>query len=279
MGYYRVRAAGGLGLSMVSTTVDPSKSTTGQPSPLSVGTGLRRFGTLRPSLSVRGGARDPGFAAKASQDPLPGLPFPIDNLGTENRNGLVFVGPTSKQMALQALHYMAHKAAGGTGTLWYGDAYVIAATPGSGLSAYDVVRDAADAGAVVLVKLSSVPTGTVRLAVAFDPADVMKMAAVSAPTDWAILEGDPGTMGQQVTPSGVDCAHPPPGICGPAPAMWSVEQCKCVTPQDKGGDQPAGGGGGATQVSAPSETPKWLLPVAIGAGALALVAVVVAARK
>lgn len=66
------------------------------------------------------------------------------------------------------------------------------------------------------------------------------------------------------------CPTPPGGVPCAEPAVWDTGKCECVLPQDK---QPAnvGGGGG--------ETPKWVIPVVAGLGAVALIAVVVAATK
>lgn len=77
----------------------------------------------------------------------------------------------------------------------------------------------------------------------------------------------------------VDCANPPPGVCGPPDAMarWSIEQCKCVYPQDKGGDQPAGQQ--QMSVASSSKLPTWVVPVAVAAGGVAVLAVIVAATR
>lgn len=67
------------------------------------------------------------------------------------------------------------------------------------------------------------------------------------------------------------CPTPPGGVPCPEPAVWDSVNCECVLPQDKGGDKGL--------VAAVSETPKWVIPVVAGVGAVALIAVLVATRK
>lgn len=65
------------------------------------------------------------------------------------------------------------------------------------------------------------------------------------------------------------CPTPPGGVPCPDPQMWDTSKCECVLPQDKQSQANVMGG----------ETPKWVIPVVAGVGAIALIAVVVAATK
>lgn len=208
--------------------------------------------------------------------------------------GLAHVPASAKPYAKQLLEQMVFtktnlpELGGVTGTAGY-----VFGTPGS-----PWVSNLVASGYVVMVERSSVPTGTLRIVASSVPATIVLFAGQANPA-YVIVDGDPGALGAAEAyaghggPSGPPPALPPepppstPGI----PPQGALHPAPCDPHESEvggwcykipGGVEPPPGAPPPEPGPVPpppSKLGSWVLPVAIGAVGLGLVAVVVARRS
>jgi len=179
---------------------------------------------------------------------------------TVELNGIVVVATEYRQAAIAALESMKFVlSSAATADPIEGNAtYVLGGFGGSGW-----VTSMISAGLVVMVQSQSVQTGSVRLAATKNPYIVAQLCKPGA--GWAVLGGSDAIVAQAAgTLKPITIG--PPGGCKPP---YVLQGDMCVLPQ-------------TAPVPAPAEEnklPAWVLPVAIGGGALLIAGLLLVGKK
>jgi hypothetical protein len=179
---------------------------------------------------------------------------------TAELNGLVVVRTEYRQPAIAALESIKFTlSSAASADPIEGDAtYVLGGFGGSGW-----VTSMIGAGLVVMVLMQSVQTGVVHLAATKNPGIVAQLCAIGK--GWSVLGGSDAVVAEASK-----IAQTPAVPTCPAGTTWSSMQNACVAPIN-GGEKPA-----------PAEDKKlaaWVLPVAIGGGALLIAGLLVIGQK
>lgn len=177
---------------------------------------------------------------------------------TAELNGLVVVRTEYRQAAIAALETMkfVQASAAGADPIEGNATYVLGGFGGSGW-----VTSMISAGLVVMVQSQSVQTGSVLLAATKNPYIVAQRCKPGA--GWAVLGGSDAIVAQaaeKLKPITIG----PPGGCKPP---YVLQGDMCVLPQTAPAPAPE------------KKLPEWVLPVAIGGGALLIAGLLVIGQR
>ena len=183
---------------------------------------------------------------------------------TVELNGLVVVATEYRQAAVAALETMkfVQSSAAGADPIEGNATYVLGGFGGSGM-----ITSMISSGYVVMVQSQSVQTGSVRLAGTKNPALVAQLCKPGA--GWAVLGGSDAIVAE----AGRLAQTPVAPTC-PACTTWSTVQNACVAPVNGGGKQAP-----APAPAPEKKLPEWVLPVAIGGGALLIAGLFVIGQR
>jgi hypothetical protein len=188
-------------------------------------------------------------------------------LDTEEKSGLVAVKDTVRPAAVAALETMkfVQVSAQGVDPIEGNATYVLGEFGGSGW-----VTGMVNQGYMVMVQLASVNTGSPILAATKAPVTIVQRCQRNK--GWAMVAG-PAQLAIDAMAIAMGQVAP---AC-PAGTIWNPQSVSCVPAQ-----LPPPNGGGEQVQPVPAEekkTPSWVLPVAIGGGALLIAGLLVIGQR
>lgn len=180
---------------------------------------------------------------------------------TAELNGLVVVRTEYRQAAIAALETMkfVQSSAAGADPIEGNATYVLGSFGGSGW-----VTSMISAGLVVMVQSQSVQTGSVRLAATKNPSLVAQLCKPGA--GWAVLGGSDAIVAEAAELVKPKYTIGPPGGC---PEGYVLKGDLCQPEQQAPAPAPA----------PEKRLPEWVLPVAIGGGALLIAGLLVIGQR
>lgn len=174
-------------------------------------------------------------------------------LQTDEQSGLVVIAYDKQALAVQTLEMMSFQPdASAVADPIQGQASFIVVGGGSSW-----VRDYVAQGYMVMINLASVSTASPRMMMTRDPRTIAQFATRGG--GYAMVKG-PSELAIQAA---AFAAPPAPAPTCPPGTAWAPAQQQCVPYPPGAQDQPPA-------AAARAAAPKWLLPVAIGAGVFGL---------
>lgn len=237
--------------------------------PANIGTGSRMILAQKSGGSMM---QDPGFS-------IPGLPAgQVPAITYEDKQGLWWVSPTAQPVLRAALQMMSSSAPSSSlpGATQWSASFVVGQLAGNGAGTVDA---AIAAGQVVLLDKGSPATGTLQL-IATSSADAAYAMACSNCGDSyaAIVGGSPAILAAMAQLGAGGGGVAPGSPCPEGMIRCGGPSSPCVKDYVGACDHP-GGGGTKTASAATSTTPAWVIPVVAGVGALAIIALALAASN